>query len=63
MVREFLGVFPGDANDVKRSGLKIKWLVDNFGTCELLDPAAVSYRAQITFHIRAHLLRVIGSNG
>nr|XP_017221369.1 PREDICTED: serine/threonine-protein phosphatase 7 long form homolog [Daucus carota subsp. sativus] len=64
LVREFLGLLPEAKDDVNRGGLKIKWLVDNFGSCERLeqlDPEDIGYGVQVTYHIRAHLLCVIGS--
>ncbi|KAL1810175.1 hypothetical protein ACET3Z_027165 [Daucus carota] len=42
-------------DDVNRGGLKIKWVVDNFGSCERLeqlDTAAIGYGVQVWIYER-----------
>ena len=60
LVRDLLGLAP-DTADLRKDNLKIRWLITNFGTCHRLDESAEDFGAQRIFHIRAHLLCVIGS--
>ncbi|WOH01072.1 hypothetical protein DCAR_0520451 [Daucus carota subsp. sativus] len=60
MIRDLLGLTP-EQGDVRKNCLRIGWLIGNFGNCARLDEAAEDFDAQTIFHIRAHLLCVIGS--
>ncbi|XP_017220396.2 serine/threonine-protein phosphatase 7 long form homolog [Daucus carota subsp. sativus] len=60
LVRDLLGLAP-DTADLKKDNLKIRWLITHFGRCHRLDESAEDFGAQSIFHIRAHLLCVIGS--
>nr|XP_017256507.1 PREDICTED: serine/threonine-protein phosphatase 7 long form homolog [Daucus carota subsp. sativus] len=60
MVRDLLGLTP-EQGDVRKNCLRISWLISNFGNCARLDSSAEDFDAQTIFHIRAHLLCVIGS--
>ena len=60
LVRDLLGLAP-DTADLRKDNLKIRWLITHFGRCHRLDESAEDFGAQSIFHIRAHLLCVIGS--
>nr|XP_017221461.1 PREDICTED: serine/threonine-protein phosphatase 7 long form homolog [Daucus carota subsp. sativus] len=60
MIRDLLGLTP-EQGDVRKNCLRIGWLISNFGNCARLDSSAEDFDAQTIFHIRAHLLCVIGS--
>ncbi|XP_063938121.1 serine/threonine-protein phosphatase 7 long form homolog [Daucus carota subsp. sativus] len=60
LVRDLLGLAP-DTDDLRKDNLKIRWLITHFGRCHRLDELAGDFGAQSIFHIRAHLLCVIGS--
>lgn len=61
IIVELLGVYPEPAEVVNRSGIKIGWLIRHFGDCARLDESSMDYDLERQFHIRAHLLLVIGS--
>ncbi|WOH11507.1 hypothetical protein DCAR_0830994 [Daucus carota subsp. sativus] len=60
LVRDLLGLAP-ENDDLRKDNLKIQWLITHFGRCHRLDELAEDFGAQSIFHIRAHLLCVIGS--
>lgn len=62
LIGELLGVYP-DGHDLQKGGLKIKWLVEHFGSCHRLDMDVDDdhYEREMLFHTRAHLLLILGS--
>lgn len=62
-VHELLGVQP-DRGVVQRRGINIPWLVRHFGTCDDLRQLQLDdprYQTVLLYHIRAHILLVLGS--
>lgn len=60
MVHQLLGLEP-ERGMVQKGGINIGWLVRNFGSCAAIRDYSDAYEAQLTFHIRAHLLLLLGS--
>lgn len=60
MTYESLGVVP-DGDYWNKNGLRIKWMVEQFATCDRLDMHSPDYDSQLLFHIRGHLLLIIAS--
>lgn len=60
MVHSLLGVDPTEGN-LHKGGLSIPWLVDHFGTCARLEVFDDDYQDELLFHIRAHVLCILGS--
>lgn len=61
IITQLLGLYPSPDDVVNRSGIKIPWLVKHFGDCSRLIEFSADYDVQLIFHVRAHLLLVIGS--
>ncbi|XP_074352188.1 serine/threonine-protein phosphatase 7 long form homolog [Apium graveolens] len=62
LVHELLGVAPDSETVIAKGLLHIPWLVDHFGTCDRLKEATGDvYEIELLYHIRAHLLLIIGS--
>ena len=60
MVTEVLGLRPPDSC-CDKGGIFISWLVREFASCHRLDVDGVDYEQELVYHIRAHLLMIIGS--